>query len=145
MQSVTAGIRLNGTLSQRLVALHFADVLLSTHACPAAGASLCAAPPPFSQRGQSLYHCTGPLFYTSCWCEPSLHFPLLFQSQIKTKTRDDSQHQLKAFFLAPEVKTDTQDRQAEGLFRESQWKRAEPQYSASLKPSQCLPCFFAAP
>lgn len=40
------------------------------------------------QLGRSLYYCNGPQIYTSCWCEPGLPLPFLFQSKIETKMRD---------------------------------------------------------
>lgn len=80
VQSVTAGIRLNGTLSQRRVAFcrHFA---LYTRPSGCRRFTL-SRPPPFSRPGLSRSFVN-----TSCWCEPRLHFPLLFQSKIETKPR----------------------------------------------------------
>lgn len=115
-------------------------------------------PAPLCQLGKSLYYCNGPLFYTSCWCEPSLPLHSCFSPRLKQKMRDGFKASAKSsLFCAScclchglevsaqqshtETDTHTQDRQAEGLFKEVQWKWGHcrawkvQQCSTSLKPS----------
>ena len=82
--------------------MHSADISLyqHTHVCPAAGTPVSLLPPPHphppsASRGKSL------LFYTSCWCEPSLPLHYCFSRRLKQKREMGLQHRQRQVCVGP--------------------------------------------